>query len=318
MKCNSRLSPEAALRLSVAALAIGMLLALGACRSRPPPMTFQTPEDAIDRLVAAVRGDNLPEVAQILGSGGEDLIWSGDEVADRQGRRRFLELYDEKHRVEWSSPHLATLCVGSIDWPLPIPIVRDGGSWAFDVEAGREEILNRRVGRNELDAVQVCLACVDAQRDYAVKDWDGDGVLEYAQRIESSPDSRDGLYWISGEGEEKSPLGELVAKAAAEGYVTASGGEEPQPYHGYLYRILKGQGEHAPDGAYDYMAGDSMMGGCAVVAFPAAYANSGVMTFIVSHAGVVYRKDLGEETGRIAMEMELFDPDPSWTKVTTP
>lgn len=297
-----------------AALLLGALLTLGACASRPPQKSFASPEEAVTQLIAALRADDISQLEQILGPDSQDLLHSGDDVADRNGRKRFVELYDEKHSIDKSKPDVATLCIGKLEWPVPIPIVRGSETWTFDTEAGREEMLNRRIGRNELSAVQVCLACIDAQNEYVEKDRDGDGVLEYAPKFRSTPGAHDGLYWEVKEGEPPSPLGDLAAKAESQGYTPRKSEEERRPYWGYYYRILTAQGANAPGGAYDYMARDDMIGGCAIVAWPAEYGVSGVMTFIVSHDGIVYEKDLGEVTDEVASSMTLFDPDPSWKK----
>jgi hypothetical protein len=204
--------------------------------------------------------------------------------------------------------------VGSEDWPFPIPLVKKDEYWFFDTMAGKEEILNRRIGRNELNAIQVCLAYVDAQREYVLKDRDGNKLLEYAQKFISSKGKKNGLYWEVKEGEKLSPLGPLVAKAAKEGYIGRKPVGKHTPYHGYYYKILKAQGKNAPGGEYDYIVKEKMIGGFASVAYPAEYGNSGVMTFIVNHDGVVYEKDLGKETEKIATAMKKFDPDKTWKK----
>jgi len=203
--------------------------------------------------------------------------------------------------------------IGKDDWPFPIPLVKKGDSWFFDTEKGREEVLNRRIGQNELSTIQTMLAIVDAQREYAVKDLDGDGVPEYARKFMSDPGKKNGLYWETKEGEELSPLGPAAAQAREEGYKKS--GNKPIPFHGYYYRILESQGKNAAGGAYDYVVKGKMIGGFAVVAYPAKYGNSGVMTFLVNHDGVVYQKDLGKITAKTANAMKKFDPDSTWKKV---
>ena len=205
-----------------------------------------------------------------------------------------------------------TLIAGDDDWPFPIPLVNKGGQWQFNTEAGLDEILRRRIGRNELSVIQVSLAYVQAQNEYASLDPGGLGPHVYAQRIVSRPGKKDGLYWPTAEGETPSPLGELAAKASAEGYKT---GSAPIPYHGYYYRILKSQGPGAPGGAYDYLVDGKMIGGFALLAFPAEYGNSGIMTFMVNQDGTVYQKDLGPKTTDLARTIELFAPDQTWTEV---
>ena len=276
---------------------------------------FASPEEAVATLVNAAKSDDTMELSAILGPDGKELISSGDEVADKNGRARFVRFYEEKNTVVKETDTKAVLEVGNEAWPFPIPIVKAGGEWRFDTKAGKQEILHRRIGRNELSTIQACLAYLDAQREYAVKDRDRDELLEYAQKFASEPGSKDGLYWESKEGEEQSPLGPLVASAREEGYTRKKAGEKPRPYHGYLFKILTAQGRNAPGGALDYMARGQMIGGFALVAYPAEYGSSGIMTFIVSHSGDVYEKDLGKRTRSVAGAMKTFDPDKSWRKV---
>jgi hypothetical protein len=276
--------------------------------------TFSSPEEAVKALVEAVESNDVKALEAIFGPGSQDLIVSGDPVSDQSGRERFLKLYNEKNRLEQTADR-AILCVGNEDWPSPIPIVKKGGLWRFDAKEGREEILARRIGRNELSAIQVCLAYVDAQREYALKDRNGDGFLEYAQKFGSDPGKKNGLYWEAKEGDEQSPLGPLVAAAQEKGYMVKQPGGKPAPYYGYYYRILTAQGKSAPGGAYDYVVRGKMIGGFALVAYPAKYASSGVMTFIVNQDGVVYQKDLGRNTEKTAQAMKLFNPDSTWKKV---
>jgi hypothetical protein len=246
----------------------------------------------------------------VLGRDAADIVESGDMVADTDTRQHFVAGYDEKHSVVMQGDRKAILTLGKDDFPFPIPLYHTKTGWEFDTAAGRIEILYRRIGRNELDAIQTCLAFVDAEDEYADKDR-GEGPGVYAQRIVSSPGKKDGLYWPS-DGDQ-SPLGELAADAAAEGYKVGSG--EPQPYHGYYYRILKQQGPNVPGGELDYVVNGKMIGGFALVAYPAEYGNSGVMTFVVNHQGTVYEKDLGELTENIAKRMKSFNPDQTWKKV---
>ena len=276
--------------------------------------TFTSPEEAVRALTAALISEDQKALEAIFGSGGADLLSSGDPVADHLERERFLKLYDEKSRLEETADE-AVLSVGNEDWPFPIPMVKEDALWRFDTEAGSEEILARRIGRNELSAIQVCLAYVDAQREYALKDRDDDGLLQYAQKFRSDKGMKNGLYWDVKEGEKQSPLGPLFANAQEKGYSVESGGEQPNPYYGYYYRILLGQGKDAPGGAYDYMVNRKMIGGFAMVAYPATYASSGVMTFIVNQEGVVFQKDLGQSTEKAAQAITLFNPDSTWEKV---
>lgn len=273
---------------------------------------FASPDQAAAALVAALRGGDTARVQKVLGLASPRLISSGDPVADRQARERFLTAFDQAHTIVAQGDDRAILTVGEDDWPFPIPAVRTGAGWRFDAKAGEQEIINRRIGDNELSAIEVCLAYVDAQHDYATKDRNDDGFLEYAQRFVSRPGMHDGLYWPATDGEEESPIGPLMARARAEGYAKTEG--KPTPYHGYYYRILTAQGPHAPGGALNYMVRGHLIGGFALVAYPAQYGASGIMTFIVNHDGEVFQKDLGPDTAKIAKAMTRYDPDPSWTK----
>jgi hypothetical protein len=274
--------------------------------------TFHSPEEAVAALMVAVEKKDAAGLQRIFGPDSEDLINSGDEVADAETRRHFLERYTQKHSIEKEAADVAVLHVGDLDWPFPLPIVETEHGWVFDTESGKEEVIDRRIGHNELSAIEVCRAYVDAQRQYALVDWDGDGILEYAQKLRSTPGKRDGLFWEPAPGESESPLGPLFARAEGEGYTLRPPGAEVRPYHGYFYRVLRAQGPHASGGAFEYMVRDSMMGGFALIAYPANYGVSGIKTFIVSHAGLVYEKDLGDETEKVASEMTLYDPDDSW------
>jgi len=279
------------------------------------PKGFQSPEEAAQALVDAAKNNDNKKLLAILGRAGEELISSGDAVADRQGRERFVRMYETKHRLSKEGAGMMAIEVGEEDWPFPIPIIKQGGRWRFDTRAGKEEILNRRIGQNELSAIQVCQAYVDAQREYSMKDRDGDGILEYAQKLVSEEGQKNGLYWNAGEGEETSPLGPFAARAHKEGYTRENTGDAPPPYHGYYYNILKRQGKSAPRGACDYLVHENMIGGFALVAYPARYGSSGIMTFIVNHDGVVYEKNLGKKTEAIARSIETFAPDKTWKKV---
>ena len=277
--------------------------------------SFQSPEEAVKTLFDAAKAGDTKEMLAIFGPAGKEVISSGDEVADKAARERFVKAYEAMNKLEKETDKKVTLIVGNHDWPYPVPVVKKGETWIFDTMAGKEELLNRRIGRNELNTIKVCLAYVDAQREYALKDRDSDKLLEYAQKFRSTEGKKDGLYWPAKEGEEQSPLGELAAKAVKEGYTQRKPGQGPQPYHGYYYKILKAQGRNAAGGAYDYVVKGSMIGGFALVGYPAEYGTSGVMTFIVNHDGVVYQKDLGNETAKIASAMTKFDPDKTWKKV---
>ena len=273
---------------------------------------FGTPEEAVEALVAAARSGDGDAVLKVLGPDGKPIVSTGDPVADSNIRQDFVSAYDAKHAIEMEGDGTQTLIIGDDDWPFPIPLVSDAGRWQFDTKEGLDEILRRRIGRNELSAIEVARAYVQAQNEYASLDPAGLGRGVYAQRIVSRPGKKDGLYWPSGEGEEPSPLGDLAAQAAAEGYKT---GSKPIPYHGYYYRILMRQGAGAPGGAYDYVAKGKMIGGFALIAYPAEYGNSGIMTFMVNHDGTVWQKDLGLKTAKLAQKIESFTPDQTWTKV---
>jgi hypothetical protein len=276
--------------------------------------TFTSPEEAVKAVIEALISEDLNALEAIFGPGSRDLLTSGDPVADQSGRERFLKLYDEKNRLEQTADK-AVLSIGNEDWPFSIPMVKKDAVWRFDPEEGREEILARRIGQNEMSVIQVCLAYVDAQREYALKDRDSDGFLEYAQEFRSDKGMKNGLYWEVKGDEKQSPLGSLFIAAQKKGYSGKSRGGQPVPYHGYYYRILKGQGKDAPGGAYDYMVMGKMIGGFALAAYPAKYASSGVMTFIVNHGGAVYQKDLGLSTHQSAQAMTHFNPDSTWNKV---
>jgi hypothetical protein len=272
--------------------------------------SFKTPEEAADAFASAVRSGSWRPIVTVLGRAGAEIALSGDAVADAAERKRFLDAYDAKHQVALESDSKAIMVVGPQDFPFPIPLVRKDGAWRFDTAAGREEILYRRIGRNELSAIQTSLAYVDAQNEYAEKGIAGNGV--YAQRIVSRPGKKDGLYWPAQAGEAESPLGELFAAASAEGYRARA---SRTPYHGYYYRPLFWQGPNAAGGALNYVVRGNMIGGFALVAYPADYGNSGVMTFLVNHQGTVYEKDLGPRTGAIATRMTAFNPDRTWRRV---
>jgi len=273
---------------------------------------FQTPDEAVQALVAAARTDDLTSMQAILGPGSKELISSGDSVADNAGRDRFVASYEQKHSLEAWTVRTMILHIGTDDWSLPIPIVKRGSSWGFDIVKGKKEILNRRIGRNELQAIDVVGAYVDGQHEYASRDCYGAGKVEFAQRFGSTPGSRDGLYWEAKEGEQQSPLGPLIARAAREGYGTNG---NLSPFHGYYFKIIKGQGKHAKGGSYNYVVKDKMILGFALVAYPAEYGNSGIMTFMVNQDGIIFEKNLGKNTRRIAEAITVYNPDKSWKKV---
>jgi len=276
-------------------------------------ISFPSAEEAVRSLVAAVRANDMEELRLILGPGSETLISSGDEVADRAQREKFLKAYDQMNRIEQPVPDKAVLHIGKDDWSMPIPIVKKGTDWLFDIDQGKNEILNRRIGRNELHVIGVIDAYVAAQHEYASRDCGGSGKVEFAQKLISDEGKHNGLYWETEEGEEESPLGPLIARASDEGYSRES---SLSPFHGYYFKILKGQGEHAVGGRYSYVVKGKMILGFGLVAYPAEYGNSGIMTFIVNQEGIIFEKNLGSGTKSIAEAMKIFDPDKTWKKVT--
>jgi hypothetical protein len=290
----------------------GLLLSAFAT-SAGAQQSFKSADEAAAALATAAKTGDRAAVLTVLGQDAEDIVSSGDEVADKGIRESFVQAYDEKHKIEKQGDDQAMLVIGNDDFPFPIPLVRKSDAWQFDTAGGRQEVLFRRVGENELNAIQVCFAYADAQEEYAGKDH-GSGVGVYAQRVVSHPGQKDGLYWPASAGDNQSPLGELAAEATGEGYKVGAG---HQPFHGYYYKILTRQGPHARGGAFDYVVKGRMIGGFALVAYPAEYGNSGVMTFVINHERFIYQKDLGPHTAQLAEQITAFDPDTdsSWTKV---
>lgn len=272
--------------------------------------TYATPEAAIAALVDAARSGSSKKMQAVFGPEAKQL-GSGDAVMAKRERERFVLAYEEKHSIRMQGDSRITLVLGSNEWPFPVPLVKNANGWRFDTLGGKEEIIDRRIGRNELYTIQVLLAMVDAQREYAAQDRDGDGVREYAQKFSSSPGKQDGLYWPTRTGETPSPLGALAAHAVREGYAGKS--STPAPYWGYYYRILNGQGSRAKGGAYSYLVKQDMIGGFAILAYPAQYGASGIKSFIVNHDGQVYEKDLGSDTPKQAAAMHTFNPDDAWS-----
>jgi DUF2950 family protein len=294
----------------MAALMLGAV-APAAMAGSAAQKTYMSPEAAVAALVEAVRDNDTKKLQAVLGPHSQRMISSGDDVADVQRRESFLHEYDEANKIVVDGENVATLMIGDDAWPMPIPMVKSGGRWRFDSRQGEREILARLIGRNELAAIQVCLAIVDAQNEYAEQVRSRVGVPQYAPRFVSHPGKQDGLYWESTAGEPESPLGPLLAAAAAEGYPSST--VKPlAPYHGYYYKILTRQGSNAPGGAYDYFVKDRLLGGFAIIAWPSRYASSGVMTFMVNHEGVVYEKDLGRYTSVTAGKINSFDPGTGW------
>jgi len=279
--------------------------------SRPQQQEFDTAQQAADVMILAVKNDDVTALLEIFGPDGKDFVSTGDDVQDKNSRAAFAALAQEKTYVETDAhhPNRAILSVGNEDWPVPVPIIKQGGKWHFDSQAGRTEILDRRIGRNELDAINICRGYAEAQKEYASEIHDDSGVNQYAQRIISTPGKHDGLSWQNPDGSEGGPIGGAIAQAIEEGYTGKSG-----PYHGYYFKTLKGQGPAAPLGQLDYVVEGVMIGGFALVAWPAEYQVSGVQAFIVSYDGIVYQKNLGPDTAKLASSMERYNPDKTWNR----
>ena len=275
--------------------------------------SFPAPEEGVQALIEAARKNDTAALLAVLGPEAKSLVDAGDPVANQASLERFVKSYEEAHTLVQSGDTKVALQIGKDEWAFPIPLIKGSAGWYFDTREGKAEILNRRIGRNELDVVQVCLAYVDAQREYYVRNPRNAALLQYAPKFISTKGKRDGLYWETAADEPPSPLGPLVAQARSEGYRRAAG--KPVPYHGYYYKMLTRQGPDAPDGAYDYVVRGKMIGGFALVAYPAQYGSSGIMTFIVNHDGIVYEKDLGPNTAATARSMTKFNPDKTWKKL---
>jgi hypothetical protein len=297
-------------RQAVLALALSLPLYASAAEEQ----TFNSPNDAVNALVTAARNQDTNAIHQIFGPDGDELI-SPDVVQATAEFNKFVERLAEKTQLINNSESNATLEIGADGWPFPIPLVKQDGQWFFDTAAGRDEILARRIGRDEIGAINVCLAYVDAQREYASVDRLGDGVLAYAQFLRSTPGTHDGLFWPTNQpGEKLSPLGPLIAQARVDGYHRSAKmlNDEQAPYHGYYFKILTRQGNHAPGGKYDYIINGRMIAGFALVAWPAEWGNTGVMTFIVNQQGKIYQKNLGPGTAKKARAMTCYDPEEAW------
>lgn len=321
---NRSIGPRAIARTLMAAIALSLAstqvpaVEPGSAAAASPParqasaqrVYFATPEEGFGALIAALRDSDVKQIARLLGPGHASIVDSGDAEADRKASTAFVADYDTRHVVQMDGDSKAFIATGETEWPMPVPMVKSDAGWTFDVKAGEQELLARRIGRNELDTIQTCLAFIDMEGEYAEVDRNGDGLLEYAAHIVSKPGKRDGLYWPTREGEPPSPAGPLLADAAP-GYRQGVAA----PYHGYYYRILTAQGRHAPDGAMSYYANGKLIGGVALIAYPARYRNSGVKTFICSMSQLVYEKDLGPDTAAKAKKIKAFDPDETWRKV---
>ena len=276
--------------------------------------SFATPEDAVNELIKATSDYDIPALKQIFGPEGSEFISTADPVQDKNNSQAFAALAQQKHSLTPSPSNSVTrkvLIVGPEDWPFPIPLVKKSGNWMFDTAAGRKELLYRRIGTNELDVIQICRGYVEAQKVYALTVHDNSGLNQYAQKIISTPGKQDGLYWKNPDGTPGGPISEAAAKAISEGYDL----DKRSAYHGYYFKVLKGQGPNAPLGRLDYEIQGAMIGGFALIAAPAEYRVTGVKTFMVSQDGVVYEKDLGLDTVNVAKTITLFNPDKTW-KVT--
>jgi len=298
-----------------AIMLVGLVLAAGCAKPKEPEGTgtFKSPEDAAAAFVAKLEANDMAALTAMLGPGSEDLLDSGDAVQDAADRAEFIAAYKAKHAFVDDGPDRKALVIGEQDWLLPIPLVKAGDGWRFDGEAGVDELIYRRVGANELGAIAVCRGFVDAQIDYASEGHDGDPAGIYALKLVSDEGLHNGLYWPVEEGEAPSPAGPFVASAAEEGYRRAEG--ERRPYHGYYYRMLYAQGPNANGGARDYFKDGVLSEGFALIAWPADYGSSGVMTFIINQDGVVFQKDLGEDTATAVEAIQTFDPDGTWTAI---
>jgi len=300
-------------RFALLASLLASLLMAPLPSSAAEQRTFATPSAAVDAFVAALKANDDAALVALFGEKHKSLVVSGDPAYDNARRAEIVAALNTFHVLEDSSPERVQLLVGAQAWPFPIPLVREGNSWRFATERGAEEILNRRIGRNERSAIAVLRAYVAAQQEYASVDRNGDGVLQYAQKLASAPGKFDGLYWAADttRGETPSPFGPLIAESSP--YL--AGHKQGDPYRGYHFRILTGQGKHAPGGAYSYVINGRMVAGAAMVAYPDVYNDSGVMTFIVNSAGKIFEKNLGKSTTATASKMTTFDPGPGWKEV---
>lgn len=299
-------------------LAASMLMLCGhAPAAEALRKTFAAPEDGAKELIAAVKAGNEADLLDILGPSLKEWINSGDPVADQQARDKVVAAYEQKQAIETAEPGKAVLVIGDDGFPFPIPLVKTGDKWAFDPALGKQEMIDRRIGRNELATIQALLAVTDAQNEYAALEREGKGGAEYAQKFMSSRGKRDGLYWPTTGGEPQSPLGALAAEASRAGYKPGErpSGAAPTPFNGYYFRMLFEQGASAPGGAYSYLVKGRMIGGFAAIAWPVKYGVSGYKTFMVSHDQIVYEADLGPKTEQVAAGIRSFDPGKRWTKV---
>src|SRR5215510_79709 len=316
-RCTSNVADGAPVRRRLTMILVLCLLSMGAVGiamgAAARQKSFPTPEEGVQALIEAAQKNDTTTLLAILGPEAKPIVDTGDPVFDRETRERFVKSYEAAHTLVPSGDMKVVLQIGKDEWPFPNPLIKDSAGWHFDTQEGKAEVRNRLIGRNELDVIQVCLAYVDAQREYYRRNPLHSTLLQYASKFISTKGKRDGLYWEAPDNEPPSPLGPLVVQARHEGYKGAA--SKLVPYHGYYYKILTGQGPDAPDGAYDYVVRGQMIGGFALVAYPAQYGSSGIMTFIVNHDGVVYQKDLGPHTAATAQSMTKFNPDETWKKL---
>ncbi|MDR3387578.1 MAG: DUF2950 domain-containing protein [Rudaea sp.] len=314
IKRNSRIGGPKCIAHFVASV-VGLALIFSmATATAATQQTFDSPQAAVDALVRAVSANDETALYALFGPGSDKLLSSGDKTQDVHNRSVFSKAYQDAHRLDVLDNALATLVIGKDEWPMPIPLVKERGRWRFDTKKGADEILARRIGRNELSTMKVCLAIVDAEREYATRNLDADGVPQYTSHFVSRQGKRDGLYWPTAVDAPLSPLGALLAAAADEGY-SHPGSNTLEPYHGYYYRFLTRQGKSAAGGARDYEIRGKLIGGFALLAYPARYGDSGIMSFIVNHDGVLFEQNLGPGTYTAARGITVFDPDSSWKKV---
>jgi hypothetical protein len=292
-------------------VALGIVFGCAKKEATTTQRSFTSPEDAVVALVDALKANDATQLASILGPDSKKILSSGDDVADKQAREVFLTAYAEKAELSAEGDH-TILSIGAEEWPVPIPLIKDGSNWRFDTAAGMQEVLFRRIGNNELTTMQLCKTYVEAQKEYASKGRDGKAKGIYAQKFTSSAGQHNGLFWKSDDPNDKSPFGDLAAQAASDGYSKTE--DKPIPFYGYYFRILTGRGASAPGGALDYLVNGEMKKGFAMIAYPAEYKNSGVMTFIIDDKGTTYQKDLGTETSKVAAGINVFDPDSTWEK----
>lgn len=305
------MAAQSAARTSIATSEVPAAMRVDAVE--PGQKTFSTPGEASEALISALTNADQDDLLRILGPGSKEILSSGDETEDKDNRDQFVQRYRQMHRLVNELDGTTTLYIGAENWPAPIPLVHKGATWYFDTEAGKQEILYRRIGENELTVIQVCRELVDAQKEYYAQPHDGGSERQYAQRILSQPGKQNGLYWEAPSGETESPLGPLVASAEAEGY-TENANQEPQAFHGYYFRVLKGHGAAQSGTAQSYLVDGKMKRGFAFVAYPAEYRSSGVMTFVVDQDGVVYEKDLGPKSEAVAKSLTLYDRNRGWRK----